>query len=306
MQKKKLLVVGGTGFVGSNIKTAFGSKYDLRLTGWDVDVKDVDVRDAESLNETIASFSPDDVIHLAAISTIRESIENLRETYEVNFLGTLNLLMALRQCQFTGKVLYVGSSQVYGTPSEIELPVTEKSPIKPLNPYAVSKIAADALCYQWSQTENFEITMARPFNHIGPGQSDRFAVSNFARQIAEICLGRREPVLRVGNIDVRRDFTDVRDVVRAYDLLLANGKNGESYNVCSGIDRSIRFVVEQLIGIADIPINIEQVASRMRPNEQQVMRGSFAKLTAHTGWEPLISIEKSLEDIYNDWMHKLK
>lgn len=300
MKKKRLLVLGGTGFVGSHIKSILSSKYDVYLSG-----REVDVRNAERVHELVARQMPDEVMHLAAVTTVVESFQNQSETYEINFGGTLNLLMALRQCHFKGRMLYVGSSQVYGSPL-VGLPVTEESPLRPLNPYAVSKIAAEALCYQWSQTGKFEIVMARPFNHIGPGQSERFAIADFARQVAEIRLGRRKPVLQVGDIDETRDFTDVRDVVRAYATLLKNGRNGNVYNVCSGVERSVRSLIEHLIALANVDVQVEQDASRMRPAELRRLWGSFAKLQTDTGWQPQIKVEQSLADIMNDWEKKLK
>lgn len=293
--------MGGTGFVGSHIKSILSSKYDVYLSG-----REVDVRNAERVHELVARQMPDEVMHLAAVTTVVESFQNQSETYEINFGGTLNLLMALRQCHFKGRMLYVGSSQVYGSPLVGELPVTEESPLRPLNPYAVSKIAAEALCYQWSQMEKFEIVMARPFNHIGPGQSERFAIADFARQMAEIRLGRRKPVLQVGDIDDTRDFADVRDVVRAYATLLENGHNGNVYNVCSGVERSVRSLIEHLIALANVDVQVEQDASRMRPAELRRLWGSFAKLQTDTGWQPQIKVEQSLVDIMNDWEKKLK
>lgn len=301
MKKKRLLVLGGTGFVGSHIKSILSSKYDVYLSG-----REVDVRNAERVHELVARQMPEEVMHLAAVTTVVESFQNPSETYEINFGGTLNLLMALRQCHFKGRVLYVGSSQVYGSPLVGELPVTEESPLRPMNPYAVSKIAAEALCYQWSQTEKFEIVMARPFNHIGPGQSERFAIADFARQVAEIRLGRRKSVLQVGDIDETRDFTDVRDVVRAYAALLKNGRNGNVYNVCSGVERSVRSLIEHLIALANVDVQVEQDASRMRPAELRRLWGSFTKLQTDTGWQPQIKVEQSLADIMNDWEKKLK
>ncbi|MHB1664732.1 MAG: GDP-mannose 4,6-dehydratase [bacterium] len=167
----------------------------------------------------------DAVIHLAAQSFVPESFKNPLETFDVNFTGTYNLFSALKEYGFHGKILYISSGDIYGLVSEDKLPITEDYPLKPRNPYAVSKVAAEALCYQWSITEDIEIVIARPFNHIGPNQSERFAVSSFAKQIAEIELGLRKPVLNTGNIDITRDFLDVRDVAGAYKLLLEKGMN---------------------------------------------------------------------------------
>lgn len=284
----KLLLTGANGFVGQTMQAALPCvplPYGL------------DLRDAPALAAAVAEIRPDAVIHLAAQSFVPASFENPRETFDVNFIGTLNLLSALKDSGFVGRMLFVGSGDTYGLVPTEALPVCEEQPLRPRNPYAVSKVAGEALCYQWSQTEAFEIIMARPFNHIGPGQSTRFAIADFARQIAEIRLGRHEPVLSVGDIDVTRDFTDVRDVVRAYILLLASGRNGEAYNVCSGVERSVRSLLEALIVLAGIQISIQQDPARLRPAEQRRMVASYDKLRRDTGWVPENSLEKSLRDL---------
>src|SRR5207302_554158 len=192
--------------------------------------------DRDEVLRAVKILRPRAVIHLAAHSWVPQSFKEPMETYDVNFVGTFNLLSALQKTGFHGRFLFVSSSDIYGQVSPEALPITEEHPSKPRSPYAVSKVAAEALCSQWSQTEtDIEIVVARPFVHIGPGQSDRFVISNFARQIIEIKRTRREALVEVGDIDVTRDFTDVRDVVRAYELLLARGVPGEVYNICSGI-----------------------------------------------------------------------
>ena len=197
--------------------------------------------------------------------------------------------------------MFVGSGDSYGLVSETDLPITEALPLRPRNPYAVSKVAAEALCYQWSQTEPFSLVMTRSFNHIGPGQSERFVVSDFAKQVIEIKKGRREPILNVGDIDVTRDFTDVRDAAAAYALLLERGHNGESYNVCCGAERSLRSLLERLLQLANVEARIVQDAARLRVSEQRRVRGSDAKLHRDTGWEPTITLDQSLNDILQYW-----
>ena len=296
----KLLLTGSDGFVGSTLL-----RYRSCVTLVD-EGHFVDLRDVGKLTRAIGAIRPDAVIHLAAQSFVPKSFADPRETYEINFLGTLNLLTALRDAGFAGRFLYVGSGDSYGLVSEENLPVTEEHPLRPRNPYAVSKVAAEALCYQWSQTEGLDAVMTRSFNHIGPGQSDRFAVSDFARQVAEIRKGRQEPVIRVGDIDVTRDFTDVRDVVRAYLLLLDHGRKGETYNVCSGAEQSLRALLTRLLELAGVEARVEQDPSRLRRAEQRRMCGSNEKLRLDTGWAPEHSIDASLADIINDWETKLK
>jgi len=296
----KLLLTGSDGFVGNTL-LRYRSCVPLVDDG-----RFVDLRDVPHLTRAIEAIKPDAVIHLAAQSFVPRSFADPRETYEINFLGTLKLLTALKGAGFAGRFLFVGSGDSYGLVSEEKLPVTEDQPLRPRNPYSVSKVAAEALCYQWSQTEGLDAVMTRSFNHIGPGQSDRFAVSDFARQVVEIGKGRQEPVIRVGDIDVTRDFTDVRDVVRAYLLLLDHGRTGETYNVCSGAEHSLRALLTRLLELAGVEARIEQDPSRLRRAEQRRMCGSNRKLRLDTSWSPESSMDASLAEIINDWETKLK
>jgi GDP-4-dehydro-6-deoxy-D-mannose reductase len=223
----------------------------------------------------------------------------------VNFVGTLNLLEALKAVGFNGRFLFVGSGDCYGIVTPEALPIGEVHPLRPRSPYAVSKAAAEALCYQWSQSETMEIVMTRSFNHIGPGQSERFVISDFARQVVEIRKGARAATIRTGDIDVTRDFTDVRDVVRAYLLLLEAGAGGEVYNVCSGSERSIRALLDRLLQLAGVEATIEQDPARLRPSEQRRVFGDPRKLERDTGWTRAYALDTTLEDILNDWEAKL-
>ena len=257
----------------------------------------VDLRDAAAVAAVVAEIRPDRVIHLAAQAFVPASFANPHETFDINFTGTYNLLAGLKAAGFKGRMLYVGSGDTYGLVPPERLPVLESQPLLPRSPYAVSKVAAEALCYQWSQTEAFKIVLARPFNHIGPGQSRQFALPDFARQIVEIKLGRRPPVLSVGDIDVTRDFTDVRDVARAFALLLERGANGEAYNVCSGAEVSLREIIGMLMAAAGVEARIEQDPARVRMAEQRRMLGSNIKLATATGWRPEIGLRQSVADI---------
>jgi GDP-4-dehydro-6-deoxy-D-mannose reductase len=276
------------------------NRYDVCTSG-----RNVDIRNYEQIKLLIDRFKPDCVVHLAAISSLQESFHNPSETFEINFGGTLNILIALRESSFTGRLLFVSSSEVYGQLSESDLPVNEFGLTKPLNPYAISKIASEAICYQWSQREKFKIVIARPFNHIGPGQSDRFAIANFGRQIAQIKLGLAAPVLQVGDIDTTRDFTDVRDIVMAYVKLLDVGKNGEIYNVCSGVERSVRSLVERMCELTGVTVEIRSDLDRFRINEKRRVFGDNAKIKAATGWTLIYSIDETLTSIINDWLYKI-
>jgi GDP-4-dehydro-6-deoxy-D-mannose reductase len=294
----KLLVTGLSGFVGSYL----AERDDVLDLG--VDGSTVDLTSRAEVATAIAHLRPDAVIHLAAQSSVALSHKDPAGTYRVNFDGTLHLLDALKEAQFRGRMLYVGSGDVYGTVSPDRLPVAEDAPLRPRNPYAVSKVAAEALCYQWSQTGPFEIVMVRPFNHIGPRQGAAFAVADFARQIAAHRRGDAPAVLRVGDIDATRDFTDVRDIVTAYLDVLSRGRTGEVYNVCSGTEHSLREIIQGLLDAAGVRMTMEVDAQRLRPSEQRRMCGSYSKLRAHTGWQPRIPLHKTLADIVEYWDEK--
>lgn len=292
----RLLITGDQGFVGRHALAHWPQAVGLsaRMPG-------IDICDKSALQAALDGLMPDAVLHLAALSFVPDSFKNPEKTFEVNFLGILRLLQALAERGFKGRFLLVSSGDAYGQVPLAQLPIVETLALRPRNPYAVSKAAAEALCYQWSQTGPFEVLVARPFNHIGAGQQPNFAISDFARQIAEIAAGQRPPVLQTGNIEVTRDFTDVADVLRAYGLILANGHNGEVYNVCSGIERSMRSLIERLLLLAGVQADIEVDAARLRPADQPRVWGSHAKLTAHTGWQPDVPLDQTLLNLYRYW-----
>jgi GDP-4-dehydro-6-deoxy-D-mannose reductase len=296
----RLLVTGWDGFVGNTLQQMVGAdnfhKFELVIPSCPIEL-----RDPASVTQAVRETKPDYVIHLAAQSFVPASIADPRTTYEVNFFGTLNLLEALQAEHFTGRLIYVSSGDVYGLVPSEALPISESRSVQPRNPYAVSKAAAEMLCCQWVQTNGFDIVLVRPFNHIGPGQSDRFVVSDFAKQIVECKLKLREPLLSVGATDTTRDMTDVRDVVQAYLLLLEKGVKGDIYNVCSGREQSIGEILEKLMKLAQVNCRIVQDTARMRPAEQKRMYGSFEKLNQQTGWTPTIHIDQSLQDILRYW-----
>jgi GDP-4-dehydro-6-deoxy-D-mannose reductase len=223
----------------------------------------------------------------------------------VGFMGTLNVLNALKENNFKGRMLNLSSSEVYGFPSDDELPIRETAGLRPMSPYAVSKMATEALCYQWTQTEQFEIITARPFTHIGPRQNDKFAISSFAKQIAEILLKRREPVLHVGDLQTTRDLTDVRDVVAAYRSLMEKGRNAEVYNICSEKEVSMHSIVQHLIEFAGIHIVVKEDERLLRKSEQRRTRGSFEKIRQETGWMPTIPLPRTLQDTVAYWKEQL-
>lgn len=293
---RRLYVTGASGFVGHHLARAvvageFG-ECDFHPLH-----HGLDMRDADGLRASLGEARPDWVIHLAAQSFVPDSFANPRETFDVNLFGTLNLLQALRATGFAGRLLYVSSGDVYGAVPENALPVSESQMPTPRNPYAVSKLSAEHLCRQWHISEGLDVVIARPFNHIGPGQTTRFVVPGFASQVARIAGGIQPPHMVVGDIDVSRDFSDVRDIVRAYAALLRQGKSGLTYNVSSGQEVTVRSILYRLCQLAGVEPTIETDQSRFRPNEQRRMMASCDSLRRDTGWEPRVSLETSLGQI---------
>jgi len=288
----KILLTGYNGFVGNYVMAQQACEIMADQHG------QIMLTDKARMVALISATRPDAVIHLAAQSNVPASFLNPRQTYDINFYGTLNLLEALAESKFTGKFLFVGSGDVYGRVAQ--LPITEMMPLHPRNPYAVSKVAAEALCYQWSQSSEFAIMMTRSFNHVGPGQSSDFALAGFAKQIMAIKSGQVAPVLTTGNLNVSRDFTDVRDVVRAYLLLLNSGENGEVYNVCSGQERLLGDIVQQMLELAKVNATITSETTLVRKVEQTRVYGDYDKLRQATGWQPEIAFSQTLLDILQD------
>lgn len=303
---KRLFLTGHEGFVGQTLRSLFtapGSRVrDVEVV---LPAARYDLRDPASLERALPADALDCVIHLAAQSFVPESFRDPRRTYDVNFLGTLNLFQALKNRGFAGRVLYVSSAEVYGQVDPGEMPIDERRAPRPRSPYGVSKVAAEALCGQWRETEGLDVVVARPFNHIGPGQTDRFVVASFTRQVAEIKLGQRPPVIEIGDVEVTRDFTDARDVVEAYLLLLERGAAGEIYNICSGREVWIRDLLPTLFELAGVEAKIAQDPARLRPAEQKRLLGSYEKLHRCTGWAPTTELRTSLADALGWWERKL-
>lgn len=304
--RKRLFITGAQGFVGQYLQTA------ILDTVWQSSFEVVganaqyDITDRVALIGALNKTQPGAVIHLAAQSHVPTSFEDPEATYRVNFFGTYHLLQALAATSFKGRLLYVGSADTYGLVAEKDLPIREVQPLHPRNPYAVSKVAAEALCYQWSQTGPFEIVMARPFNHIGPGQAENFAVSGFAKQVAEIALGLHSSEIQVGDLDVTRDFTDVRDIVDAYLELLLKGESGEVYNIGSGEERKMSDILAALVDIAGISANITIDAGRFRLADQRRVVCDASKLKQQTGWQLRRQLNETLNETLQYWTEKLQ
>jgi GDP-4-dehydro-6-deoxy-D-mannose reductase len=301
---RTLLVTGHNGFVGRTLCTMV--ERDLGAFDWAPATlpDDCDVRGPE-LEAHVRRIAPDGVIHLAGLTSVAESFHAPDRFFDVNFGGTWNLLKALRSSGFSGRLVFVSSGDCYGGIVAAQLPVGENHPLRPRNPYAVSKVAAEALCYQWSQTECFDVVVARSFNHIGPGQDTRFAVASFASQIAGIRAGRAPPLITTGDLDVTRDLTDVRDVVRAYFALLAGGNSGESYNVGSGRETRLADVLDQLIALAGVEVEKRVDPSRLRADEQRRACADVRKIARDTGWAASTPLDATLADMLEEWNRRM-
>lgn len=300
----RLYVTGGGGFVGSHVAAlvaegAFGPCELITAS------HGLDIRDTRAVRDELFRVNPDQIIHLAARSFVPASFIEPKDTLEVNLFGTLNILEALKELRFSGRLLYISSGDVYGAVPEDALPVDESRPPVPRSPYAVSKVSAELLCKQYYLSAGLDVIVARPFNHIGPGQHEQFVVPGFAKQVARIAQGLQPPVIEVGDIDVTRDFCDVRDVVRAYAMLLRSGRAGELYNVASGNETTVRDILERLCALGGVAPEIVQDASRLRPSEQRRMVASAKKLTDDTGWRPAISLDSSLQQILETFRTKV-
>ncbi len=311
----RVLITGISGFVGSHL-AEFLLKKKLEVFGtirWRSQLKNLhhvldkltlieaDVRDSFSLIKLLKEVEPSFIFHLAAQSFVPTSWSAPAETLETNILGTVNLLEAVRVTDCDPHIHIAGSSEEYGLVFPNELPVTETNSLRPMSPYGVSKAAADLLGFQYHQSYGLKIIRTRAFNHTGPRRGEPFVCSNFAKQITEIEKGINEPVIFVGNLEAERDFSDVRDVVRAYWLSLQKGKFGEVYNICSEQTQKIQNVLDFLLSKSKVPIEVKVDPLRLRPSDVQILLGDCSKFRRETGWRPRIPFEKTLTDLLEYW-----
>lgn len=305
----RVLVTGAAGFVGGHaipelrraghaVVAMVMPGQSTALTGADV-TEGVELGDAAGIESFIQRHLPDACLHLAGMAFVPTAWEHPQEAFRVNVIGTLNILEAFRKHRAGGRVLTVTSAQLYGHAIRDEA-ITEDTPPVADSIYAVSKWASDNCTRLYATRYRLHAMTARPCNHIGPGQSESFAVSSFARQMIEISRGRREPVMHVGNLESEREFTDVRDVVRAYRLLLEKGRSGEAYNISSGRLMKIQDVFNQLAAIAGVKPELRIDEKFFRPTDTQP-EISTAKLQTDTGWQTEIPLEQTLRDIVDDF-----
>jgi GDP-4-dehydro-6-deoxy-D-mannose reductase len=315
---KKALITGITGFAGSHLAEhllnagmeVYGAARwrsnvnNIENIKNDVHLLTADIRDGHSLEVVLSESKPDYIFHLAAQSFVPMSWRAPTDTMETNLIGTIHLFEAVRKLKISPRIQFAGSSEEYGFVYPNELPITEENPLRPLSPYGVSKLAADKLSYQYCMSYGLHIVVTRAFNHTGPRRGDVFVTSNFAKQIAEIEKGS-EPVIHVGNLEARRDFTDVRDMVRGYLLAVEKCQQGEPYNICSGKTIRIKDVLDMLLSMTDKQIEIRQDPDRMRPSDVDVLQGDCSKFKKQTGWEQTISFKKTMEDLLNYWRERV-
>ena len=310
----RALITGVSGFVGSHL-----AEYLLAQTDWEISgtvygpydnisaIRDrLQLYPAELSRLPVVEFvleqtHPGVVFHLAAMAVTGKSWHDPAATLQINLSMQANILQAIVNLHLDSRVIVVGSSEEYGAVSERDLPVNESAPFRPLNPYAVSKVGQDMLGLQYHLSHGLDTVRVRPFNHIGPRQSLGFVTSDFASQIARIEAGLQAPLMRVGNLEAQRDFTDVRDVVRAYHLLAQHGKAGEAYNIGSGRAHAVGEVLNMLLCQTSADIHVEPDPDRMRPSDIPRVVCDYGKLHECTGWEPTIAFEQSLADVLAYW-----
>jgi GDP-4-dehydro-6-deoxy-D-mannose reductase len=296
----RVLVTGAGGFVGRHVLAALEAAGHEGIAAGgpgDRSAYVVDVRDAAAVLALVAQTLPDAVVHLAGQAFVPQSVAEPLATLAVNAGGTANVLEAARAARI--RVVLASSADVYGTQAPERMPLDETAPLRPANPYAASKAAAETYTLTWARVYGLDAIVTRAFNHIGPGQDERFAVASFAAQLARIAAGG-PPRMAVGNLTAQRDFLDVRDVAAAYVALLANGERGEVYNICSGHPVALREVLRQLITIAHVPVEVRDDPLRLRPSDTPVLYGDATKLRAATGWTPRYTLAQSLRDVYED------
>ena len=317
----RALITGITGFVGSHL-AEYVLNQGAEVTGslrWRsktehiehlrdrISLVECDLRDLFSVRALLEQARPDYIVHLAAQSFVAASWQAPTETLWTNALCQMNLFEGMRQLGSKARFIVIGSSEEYGLVYPDELPIRETNPLRPLSPYAVSKVTQDLMGWQYFKSYGMHIVRARAFNHDGPRRGETFATSNFAKQIAAIEAGLHEPVVLVGDLKPTRDFSDVRDIVRGYWTLLERGTPGEVYNLCSGVDWSIERVLNFLVAKSTAPrIEIRQDPTRLRPSDVPILRGSREKIETTLGWRTTIPLETTLTDLLEYWRRRIR
>jgi len=317
----RVLITGITGFAGSHLAEYILARHpDVEVFGivrWrsrmenilsiqdKIELCEADLKDMVSLQGCLAHVRPDRIFHLAAQSFVPTSWKCPAETFAINATGEINLFEALLSLKQSPLIQVAGSSEEYGRVFPDEIPMKETNPLRPLSPYAVSKVAQDLLGYQYFQSYGLPVIRTRGFNHTGPRRGEVFVTSSFAKQIVEIEKGKKEPVIHVGNLDAQRDFNDVRDIVEAYWLSLEKGERGEVYNIGSGVARPIREVLDILLSLSQAKVRVEVDPKRLRPSDVPILLADSSKFIGRTGWEPRIPFRQTLRDLLDYWRDRI-
>ncbi|OQX86058.1 MAG: GDP-mannose 4,6-dehydratase [Candidatus Latescibacteria bacterium 4484_7] len=312
----RVLITGITGFAGSHLADYLLQRSEVELYGiirwrsrtenikhiWDrLKLLECDLRDASSTRDVIEEIKPDYIFHLAAQSFVPTSWKAPSASMVTNIIGELNVFEAIRKLNLKSRIQIACSSEEYGLVKPDEIPIKETNPLRPLSPYGVSKVGQDMLGYQYFMSYKMDIVRTRAFNHTGPRRPPLFVCSDFAKQLVDIERGVREPVMRVGNLEAKRDFTDVRDIVRGYWLALEKGKGGEVYNISSGRSWKIKDVLDMLAKLSGVDVKIEEDPARLRPSDVPNLEGDNTKFVKATGWKPEIPFEQTLSDLLDFW-----
>lgn len=311
----KALIIGGAGFVGNYLLQHLESEYDWALSvtkmpaeTMDIDfadVYDLDILDKSAIVHLLNEVKPDYIFHLAAQSSVGLSWKKPVLTVDVNINGCINLLDAVRELDYNPRILLIGSGEEYGRIKPCETPIKEDNKTRPGNIYAATKACQNMIGHIYASAYDMDIIMVRAFNHIGPNQAPLFVVADFCKQVAQIENNLKEPVIKVGNLSAMRDFTDVRDVVRAYPLLIQQGVSGETYNIGSGKAYSIEDILKLILSFSTTSIRIEIDPQKLRPVDIPIIEADVHKLTDCINWTNTISLEKSLEETLNYWRNNI-
>jgi GDP-4-dehydro-6-deoxy-D-mannose reductase len=315
----RVVITGASGFVGGHLVDHIRrAAPDVTLAGIvrphggavipfaaGLRLIEADLADPTGVRAALAELRPDAIVHLAGQSSPQQSWLDPGGTLRTNVLGIVHLIEGARRLGLAPAILVVGSAEEYGGAATRGAPLSETTPLRPSSPYAISKVAQGLLAVECGASAGMRVVRTRTFHHTGPGRGEAFAESSFARQIAEIEASMRPPVMHVGNLEAVRDFTDVRDVVRAYWGLLERGQAGQVFNVCSGRGRPIRELLDVLLNLARVEVEIRVDPERLRPADVPVLIGDPSLLQAATGWKPEIPIERTLEDLLADWRQRV-
>lgn len=309
---ERALITGADGFVASHLTGELARECDCTL--WGLGLKPdagaaeafltyrvVDLTDREAVTDLLGECRPDAVFHLAAQPSVAISWSDPWATYRANVTGQLNLMEAIRKLEIDASIHVACSSEEYGKVPAESMPLGEETPFKPCSHYAVSKVTQEVMALMYHEAFDWRVLVTRGFNQAGPGQSPDFVVSTFARQIALIETGNCEPVIKVGNLEAKRDFTDVRDTVRAYRLVMERGIGGSAYNICSEKAVAVRDILDILLGASEVDIKVEADPERQRPSDIPLMVGDCSRIREETGWAPIIPLEQTLRDSLDHW-----